>query len=91
MVKTQPIVRLLLDPVSEQYLEALTVHLGQTRSGIVRLALRRLAQVEGLAGAPAASTGEPRKPSPAPRADLERKSRPSRVQKAREGERHATD
>src|SRR3954466_12152006 len=49
----------------------------------------RLVKVEGgeRLGQPVANPpGEPRKPTPARNADLERKSRPSRVQKAREGE-----
>lgn len=37
-----------LDPQTEVILDALAAHLGLTRSGVVRLALRRLARAEGL-------------------------------------------
>ena len=45
-VQRTPSARLVLDPTSEELLEGLAGKLGLTRSGVMRLALRRLAEME---------------------------------------------
>jgi predicted transcriptional regulator len=44
-----PLLSMRLDPATRDRLDELTEHLGLTRTSVIRLALQRLHQAEGLA------------------------------------------
>ena len=56
-VSRTPIARLVLDPASDRLLTGLADKLGLTRSGVMRLALRRLAELERYVPANDADSG----------------------------------